>query len=256
VSRWIKLTIHPEHPKVLAIARAVGVSREIAFSMIVRWFRWVDENCRSEETGLTLVEEVNQICGCAAGGNLLPNAMASVGWIEWDDRRGIVVLEFDHNFSASAKRRAVRAEQTRSRRSSKRGPPPPETDDEPPPPPASAPSGPGFRPPSPLDIWSDMDGSGDEPTPLEKALADYRGNPAHISGRLRAEAERYASDDNYGEKAVIAALEYGKKTGCPASQVWAWMRRQTWKAADADAGIKRAGAGSVATPKGKYERLS
>lgn len=50
---WIKLQIHPEHDKVLALADLTGASPEKVFAAAVRWFRWADEHAEDASIGLS-----------------------------------------------------------------------------------------------------------------------------------------------------------------------------------------------------------
>jgi hypothetical protein len=50
---WIKLQIHPEHDKVLALADLTGATPERVFAAAVRWFRWADEHAEDASIGLS-----------------------------------------------------------------------------------------------------------------------------------------------------------------------------------------------------------
>ena len=64
---WIKLVIHPEHKKIARLVELTGVEAERIFAMVVRWFRFVDQNCTSEVSGIGTAA-FNSIVGWQPGG--------------------------------------------------------------------------------------------------------------------------------------------------------------------------------------------
>lgn len=70
----------------------------------------------------------------------------------------------------------------------------------------------------------------DEPTPLEAALVRFKGSPANVGGKLRADAERLAGE--CGDERVIAAIDWAATNRRPIGEAWARVRRETWRAGD------------------------
>jgi hypothetical protein len=114
---WIKLVIHPEHPKVARIARLTGDDPDVVFAKAVRWFRWVDQHCADAETEMT-ASGFHGVLRCpddAAGDGLLTYAEAfsdaKVDWITIGPDGVVLVQRFDSHFGtrrinlASASRR-------------------------------------------------------------------------------------------------------------------------------------------------------
>ncbi len=117
---WIKLVVHPEHPKVLRVSRLTRQPLEVVFAALVRWFRYVDFNCAHAATGLT-EERFNGIAMWhpkRARGATLVQAMMDpeVEWIELDADGMLVIRELEAHFCKSAKRRAMEAKRKQTKR--------------------------------------------------------------------------------------------------------------------------------------------
>jgi hypothetical protein len=106
MSDWIPLKVHPEHPKVLLLARLSAKGADHVFACIVRWFRWVDEHADQENTGLDAAA-MERIVGWEGRAGALVASMRHerVGWLTESPLGEMVVPEFERNFGRSARRR-------------------------------------------------------------------------------------------------------------------------------------------------------
>jgi hypothetical protein len=113
---FIKLKIHPEHPKVLWLAAKTGADAEHVFSAAVRWFMWVDQHCLDETTGLPPAG-VDAICKLRARRGTPPLSALfqerDVRWIEVGGDGYVRVVDFRENFENTSKMRLEAAEARR-----------------------------------------------------------------------------------------------------------------------------------------------
>lgn len=115
---FIKLKIHPKHPKVLRMAALTRCSRQAVFCAAVQWFRWVDENCAGDPSTGIDAAAVDDICDEVRKPRIpMSQAMQDpdVNWITIEG--GIVqVVDIEANFANTAKRRAQDSERKRRQR--------------------------------------------------------------------------------------------------------------------------------------------
>ena len=96
--------------------------------------------------------------------------------------------------------------------------------------------------------------SDSSPSPLEAALAQFKGDGGRISGRLRTDSERMA--EQHGESRVIAAIQWAASNGRPIGEAWAKVRRETWQAGDdAVAPKSKPRPGKLVAEAGKYDAI-
>lgn len=103
---WIKLTIHPEHDKVLRLADLAESTPDAAFVAAVRWFRWVDAHVENAHTGISFVS-FRVVVRWPDDKLALAMLHPSVDWME-KGRDGLLrPTRPDSHFSKSAKQRAL-----------------------------------------------------------------------------------------------------------------------------------------------------
>lgn len=103
---WIKLTIHPEHDKVLRLADLAESTPDAAFVAAVRWFRWVDAHVENAHTGISL-SSFRVVVRWPDDKLALAMLHPSVDWME-KGRDGLLrPTRPDSHFSKSAKQRAL-----------------------------------------------------------------------------------------------------------------------------------------------------
>lgn len=117
---WIKVQVTlPRSPKVMRLARLMGVSRHEALGLAVEWFAWLDGVTEDGRTGLT-AEQVNELFNCNAasvtGCNAFCDALVTIGWAEVDENGEICAADFDAHNGKSAKKRVQTAERVRRMR--------------------------------------------------------------------------------------------------------------------------------------------
>lgn len=105
---WIKLVVHPEHDKILALADSTGTDAERVFAAVVRWFRWVDEHGEGENIAVTraALRAVTRWPNDSLADGMLSSD------IDWLTQSGgkLAPTRFETHFGQSAKRRAMGAE--------------------------------------------------------------------------------------------------------------------------------------------------
>ena len=117
---WIKLIIHPEHPKVLRLAEILRLHPDEVFAKAVRWFRYVDANlassaCAIGSASLCAICRFHPDRNKSQNEDTLVEAMVAVGWLGRGEAGGpLQVLEFEKHFGANAKRRAQAADRQRA----------------------------------------------------------------------------------------------------------------------------------------------
>ena len=114
-SDWIAMSIHPTHPKILALAHMTGDSPAEACGKAVAWFWHCDQNYAIPQTYLRINAFHNVVLSPRKRRNKQSyfEAMSSpeIDWVELDDGNCVVIKDYENNFSKSSKRRA----QTRKR---------------------------------------------------------------------------------------------------------------------------------------------
>lgn len=100
---WIKVETHtPDKPEIIEVARLCKVSEDRAFTA---WFRlWVWLDSVTDDGYLQFLTPA--ACDKRAGIPGIGDALASVGWLEFDKSGGVLVLNWDRHNGKSAKRRA------------------------------------------------------------------------------------------------------------------------------------------------------
>jgi hypothetical protein len=113
-SRWIKLALHPEHPKVFRMAKVLGQTREVCFAMSVRWFRAVDAD-KDLMKRLTDGEVINALA-VAKDGVDFASACADplIAWLVKEGESGYSITNPDEWFIKDADN-AERARKYRER---------------------------------------------------------------------------------------------------------------------------------------------
>jgi hypothetical protein len=119
---WIPLRLHPEHPKVILVARLTGKPAEHVFACAVRWFRWVDQHCERPNTGLDAAA-LERIVGWGGRATALVQAMKHerVAWLAENDLGEMEVCEYEGNFGQCARRRHLDAKRKAGLRDSPQG---------------------------------------------------------------------------------------------------------------------------------------
>ena len=117
---WIKVQVTlPRCPKVMRLARLLGVTRHEALGMAVEWFCWLDGVTEDGRTGLT-AEQVDELFMCNAssvtGCNALCDALVTIGWAEVDENGEVCAVDFEEHNGKSAKKRVQTAERVRKLR--------------------------------------------------------------------------------------------------------------------------------------------
>jgi len=117
---WIKLQIHPEHDKVLALADLTGATPERVFAAAVRWFRWADEHAEDASIGLSrrAFREVTRWKGDGLADAMLHER---VDWLTEED--GVLSpTRWETHMSRGAKVRALDASRERRGKKSRSKP--------------------------------------------------------------------------------------------------------------------------------------
>lgn len=111
---WIKLQIHPEHDKVLALADLTGASPEKVLAAAIRWFLWVDAH--AEDANIQLSRRAFRDV-TRWKGDTLADAMLD-GRVDWlTENAGMLApTRWDTHMSAGAKVRAMEARARAARR--------------------------------------------------------------------------------------------------------------------------------------------
>lgn len=121
---WIKVQVTlPRCPKVVKLAKLMGVSRHEALGMAVEWFAWLDGVTDDGRTGLTAAEIEGIFCCNArsvtdgnAGVCTFCDALCEIGWAEVDENGEINAVNYETHNGKSAKKRAQTAERVRNMR--------------------------------------------------------------------------------------------------------------------------------------------
>lgn len=119
---WIKLIIHPEHPKVLRLAELLRLHPDEVFAKAVRWFRYVDANlassaCAIGSASLCAICRFHPDRNKSQTEDTLVEAMVAVGWLGRGEAGGpLQVLEFEKHFGKNAKIRAQAADRQKALR--------------------------------------------------------------------------------------------------------------------------------------------
>lgn len=124
---WIKIQVTlPRCPKVVKLAKLMGVSRHEALGMAVEWFAWLDGVTEDGRTGLTAAEIEGVFCCNArsvtdgnAGVYTFCDALCEIGWAEVDENGEIYAVNYETHNGKSAKKRAQTAERVRNMRKKK-----------------------------------------------------------------------------------------------------------------------------------------
>lgn len=124
---WIKIQVTlPRCPKVVKLAKLMGVSRHEALGMAVEWFAWLDGVTEDGRTGLTPAEIEGIFCCNArsvtdgnAGVCTFCDALCEIGWAEVDENGEINAVNYETHNGKSAKKRAQTAERVRKMRKKK-----------------------------------------------------------------------------------------------------------------------------------------
>mgnify|MGYP007099596768 CR=1 FL=1 len=103
---WIKLVVHPEHDKILALADLTGMESERVFAAVVRWFRWVDEH--GENGSIEVSAAAFRAITRWPDDRLAAGMAGRVDWLRLVDGK-YRPTRFDSHFGQSAKRRALDA---------------------------------------------------------------------------------------------------------------------------------------------------
>lgn len=117
---WIKVQVTlPRSPKVMRLARLMGVSRHEALGLAVEWFCWLDGVTDDGRTGLTAAQVDELFCcnaACVTGCNAFSDALVAIGWAEVDENGEICVAGFEVHNGKCAKKRVQTAERVRNLR--------------------------------------------------------------------------------------------------------------------------------------------
>lgn len=106
---WIKLDKQLFHdPKIARIATALGVRRHEAVGLVAHAWAYFDTHSTDGTIEFGTPDMVDQYVGRHG----VAEAMASVGWLDWNDKH-LVMPDFDKHMGQSAKRRAVDRERQR-----------------------------------------------------------------------------------------------------------------------------------------------
>ncbi|QDU33776.1 hypothetical protein KS4_18330 [Poriferisphaera corsica] len=104
---WIQVKLKPDSPKVKLVAALVGEDRWTVYGKLIGWFHYVDANFCSEETildrdlfNLQLESPVD-----AKADYFTAMSDPRVNWIRESEDGQICVVDYEGNFSTSAKRR-------------------------------------------------------------------------------------------------------------------------------------------------------
>lgn len=113
---WIKLSIHPEHDKVLTLADLTGVEPEKVFAAVVRWFFWVDQHAEDETISISrqAFRRVTRWEDDTLAQGMLSE---SVDWLCEDENGKLGPTRFDRYMSEGAKKRAKDQERKAASRS-------------------------------------------------------------------------------------------------------------------------------------------
>lgn len=105
-NHWIKVQKHtPDKPELRHVSRACGVSLGDAFLAWFRVYAYFDESTEDGSLAFFTAADADDI-GKLPG---LGHALASVGWLLFDDR-GCTVVHWDRHNGNGAKARALHAE--------------------------------------------------------------------------------------------------------------------------------------------------
>lgn len=110
--KWQKGLV--DKPKVMQIAKALGVSQLEAAAMCMLVWEWADETTEDGFVNVP-VEIVVSAIARRTGSREMYQAMLSVGWIQ-ETGTGIVFPGFDKHNGQSAKKRALATERQRRTR--------------------------------------------------------------------------------------------------------------------------------------------
>ena len=111
---WIKLdSSTPDKPEVLRMARALSVTPNALLGALMRvWFWFDSQSDDGSVQGLELgdIDAIGQQTGLA-------DAMLAVGWLAVDERKALVLPNFQRHNGETAKRRALTAKRVSTARS-------------------------------------------------------------------------------------------------------------------------------------------
>lgn len=115
---WVRINnVLPDCPKVLQLADELGVHRDAALGLMVRWLCWLDAHSADGCTGLPVAAVERWVLGVqgAVGGLLV------IGWAEVDADGLVRALDWERFNAPSAKVRAMTARRVQRCRGRKKG---------------------------------------------------------------------------------------------------------------------------------------
>lgn len=106
---WIKLSIHPEHDKVLTLADFTGAEPDKVFSAVIRWFFWVDSHAESADISIsrTAFRTVTRWPDDRLAEFML---RPEIDWLQTTPEGRLSPTRFDTHMGNSAKVRAAKAQ--------------------------------------------------------------------------------------------------------------------------------------------------
>jgi hypothetical protein len=120
MANWIKVekSTHTK-PEILRLARLLGVSKNEAFALVVRFWAWADEVTVDGRVDAVVSTDVDNLVDHAG----FAEALEQVGWLNFNDERELLEIpNFERHNGASAKKRAEKAERQRKWRENKDAP--------------------------------------------------------------------------------------------------------------------------------------
>jgi len=116
---WIKIEhTLPTKPEVMQIADRLGIPDDQVVGLLVRFWSWVDANMSPEcPVSYGTTERIGRLVLCEN----FADAMIEVGWLSVENSR-VLIPNYDHHLSQSAKRRGVESKKKKRQRQNCRPP--------------------------------------------------------------------------------------------------------------------------------------
>ena len=113
---WVRVNnLLPDCPKVLQLADCLGVCRDAALGVMVRWLCWLDVYTVDGCTGLDAARVERFVLGVERA----VEGLVQIGWAVVDDDGLVCALDWERFNAPSAKRRALTARRVQRCRAKK-----------------------------------------------------------------------------------------------------------------------------------------
>lgn len=115
MSDWLKVeTTTPSKPEIAQISRECKCSKAEAFYAFFKFYAWADATTHDGYVDFLTADDCDEHAGGLKG---FGKALETVGWIEFQANRAII-MNFERHCGKSAKRRTLDAERKRRERAS------------------------------------------------------------------------------------------------------------------------------------------